>query len=221
LKVLDWGAGRGRLLQAAVDKWQNSTAEFIDYYAYDPDPKDREVCIGQIAITWPAEAENRWFGEFSSVRQFAAGSPFDRILLCNVLHEIPPAEWNARISDMHAVLSPSGYLLIMEDLKLPQGELAYPKGFLILDHGAVRLLFDDQNDILVTVQNNRLASYVIPYSRLHITPESRRRTLEHCRNVELDKIKEIRAGTDRTYVRGVDHLRAAMQFITAYLSLTD
>ena len=170
---------------------------------------------------WTAEAKSRWFGEFSSVLQFAAGSPFDRILLCNVLHEIPPSEWKATISDMRAVLSPSGYLLIMEDLKLPQGELAYPRGFLILDRGAVRLLFNDQNDILITVQNHRLASYAIPYSRLHITPDSYHRTLEHCKNVELNKIKEIRAGRDRTYARGIDHLRAAMQFITAYLSQKD
>jgi len=109
----------------------------------------------------------------------------------------------------------------MEDLKLPRGELAFKGGFLILDDVAIRYLFGHCDGILTTIRAERLASYMIPASCLRITQKSYRDALEYCAKSALDKITLLRQKPTGTYAEGLDHMRSAMQFITAYLSLAD
>jgi hypothetical protein len=65
----------------------------------------------------------------------------DRVVLCNVLHEIPVERWLATFEDIAGVLAPEGWLLLMEDQRMNVGELPTAHGFVVLDAVEVAALF--------------------------------------------------------------------------------
>ena len=67
----------------------------------------------------------------------------DVVIMCNVLHEIPPASWRRLFTEQiltHA-LKDDGYLLILEDMGIPYGEKAHQHGFILLDTEQLQTLF--------------------------------------------------------------------------------
>ena len=76
--------------------------------------------------------------------------------MCNVLHEIPPNNWPTIFSPLSLIgraLADKGFLLLVEDQRIPVGELAHEYGFLVLDTSHLRTLFG------VSVQDNEAGRF--------------------------------------------------------------
>lgn len=222
VRILDWGAGQGRVLAGAIEEWRDTVSTFVDYYAYDKHPKDRHICEQLITTVWGAGHE-RWFDSFSSLKAAVGERRFDRVLMLNLLHEVEPTMWSSLFREASQVVREDGYVLIMEDLKLPTGEMPYTSGFLILDPAAVKILFgNDQNIQVKLSREDRLASYYIPKRALEsVSQVSLRKTIEHCRDHHMENIRELRQKQGKNYADGIDHMRSMMQLSTAQICLAE
>jgi len=91
IKILDYGAGKGRILNGIEDN-KEAFLEQIDYYAFDKSPKDREDCIYSISQLYE-NPEDRYFISEKELKSKHDEHSFDIIVMCNVLHEIDPIDW--------------------------------------------------------------------------------------------------------------------------------
>jgi SAM-dependent methyltransferase len=139
VRVLDFGAGKGRLAAAL------SALRLIDvdYYAFNPDPASEIDCKASIALLHPEEIASRFHSTLVTVEQQASLKKFDIVILCNVLHEVHPSFWKEMLHKTISsnLLAENGVLLLLEDLWMPHGELAYDEGFLLLDPASIQALF--------------------------------------------------------------------------------
>jgi ABC-type cobalamin/Fe3+-siderophores transport system ATPase subunit len=160
LRILDWGAGRGRLaktLQQNVDTQTSSASRKIDYFAYEPNHECRDECINSMSglVTGPAEHH---FQLHTDLARAFDRAKVDIVVMCNVLHEIDPLQWVKTLSvDISSALKDEGFLLIAEDTLMPHGEMAHQNGFLVLDDVGLGNLFSDTNQEIVfsTSENDR------------------------------------------------------------------
>lgn len=144
LTVVDIGAGQGRLIDGLAHSMGDELTAAVSYYAIEPNESARNVC---------AERVRRYFGD-STARVFASAQEFlestarkaDVAVLANVLHEIEIECWVSVLRDADAMLEETGSLLIVEDTRLPRGELAHANGFLVLETEALCALFAADKD---------------------------------------------------------------------------
>ncbi|HXP52663.1 MAG TPA: AAA family ATPase [Bacteroidia bacterium] len=125
--LLDFGAGLGRVYKGIIaDKL---LGEKIQYHALEPEPSKieelKKLNVKNLYPTYKSLPDNT----------------FDYIVLCGVLHEISINEWVETLGRIKASLKESGYLIIIEDMKLPKGEKIQPSGFMILDIESTQELF--------------------------------------------------------------------------------
>jgi ABC-type multidrug transport system ATPase subunit len=174
LRVLDWGAGRGRLAQT-IRQQRESNLEVpldLEYFAYDPGCEHREECLGSMQEI-VASPDDNYFNELAPLASRLEKHQANVVVLCNVLHEIDPVQWIQTLSrDIYQVLDDDGYILIAEDLVMPRGEIAHDRGFLVLDDVGIRNLFNDTDERIVVesskvpVYEHRLKIWLVPKSLL-------------------------------------------------------
>jgi energy-coupling factor transporter ATP-binding protein EcfA2 len=143
LSVLDFGAGKGRVL-ASLRDGDASVATWLDYHAYDIDECSKIECLREIGETLPGEPAQRWFSDLSALGARVGDASFDVVIMCNVLHEIDPGDWLGDLGKggrLERLISETGYLLVVEDYGIPVGERAHDYGFLLLDQQELRKLF--------------------------------------------------------------------------------
>lgn len=144
VRLLDYGAGRGRLLVTLSERSIGITGSWLDYYAVEPNPNLHSQLLSVLSETYPSDATQRRFLSSSEVANKKDRNCFDVVVLCNVLHEIDPNDWITEFggaSRMTQLLAPDGYMLVVEDYGLPIGELAHASGFLLLDEPELKRLF--------------------------------------------------------------------------------
>ena len=125
--LLDFGAGKGRLFkEVSSDELDKSK---LQYFALEPEEKNR------------VELEKLKFSGIFKTYTELPENIFDFILLCNVLHEIPVMEWITTLSTIISSLKEDGFIIIIEDMRLPKGEKIGETGFLILDVACLKELF--------------------------------------------------------------------------------
>lgn len=231
LKILDYGAGKGRLISNIYDLdslSQSKVIKLIDYIAYDGYSNDKVYCENSIAKIY-GSSENRYFNEFNSLFSVHDKHSFDVVIMCNVLHEIDPKDWlglfakNGRIADC---LSDNGVLILVEDQQIPVGEKAYQKGFLVLDTPQLKELFkitqQDSGFKFTDVNNDgRLKLHQISKRLLtNIDEESRKRAISSISQLAKEKIIEIRK-MEKNYKNGKLHGFWTQQFANAQLCLSE
>src|SRR5690606_22969500 len=146
LRVLDYGAGKGRLISNIVDldeTNQEKLIESIEYIAYDKFHNDKEHCESALVKAY-GSCEKKYFNDFNNLLSVYDKGSFDVVIMCNVLHEIDPKDWLKLFQNegvISSLLSENGILLLVEDHQIPIGEKAYQKGFLVLDTPQLKDLF--------------------------------------------------------------------------------
>jgi len=220
LRILDYGAGEGRLFEALLE-WVPEEFAKIQYYAYEPFPPSSrlesllESQYGNSThlVTKPADFE-------------IDANSVDLVLMTNVLHEINPRDWVSTFAldqPIGKYLSGSGYLCIVEDQLLPKGEKAHANGFILLDRIHLKELFqipESEKEFTTTAspRNSRLKLHCLPKHCLQpITPGSRTAALQGVINQAQDEIKTLRT-SESDYKNGKLHAFWAHQFTNASLA---
>ena len=230
ISILDIGAGKGRLLSgiaAQLEAQKKNIEDYINYFAYDISTEDKDTCNEVIKSIYQDE-KNRLFHsreEFFSSKQ---DESISIAIMCNVFHEIPPQEWPGLFSPnslINRAIKKDGHLMIVEDQRIPIGEMAHPMGFLVLDTSHLRTLFsiteDDVNQGKFLEddarQDGRLKAHLISSALFErITPATTSLAIQQLRETAKDQIKKLRAEPP-TYSNGQLHGFWTQQFANASL----
>lgn len=226
VRVLDWGAGKGRLLNALAARLGASAAQALDYIAFEPSGENQEICKQAITNVYPGEFENRYFLDYSALSAHFPDGGFDFVVLCNVLHEVSPREWFYLFrTQIEPLMSDNGNLLIVEDAEIPHGELAHSEGFIITDVTALKRLFG-MSDRPVSFETSderykgRLFAYQISRALVaQVEPASILAAVEWCHKHSLSRILDLRSKKNTTYRDGLLHSLLCQQHVNAGLAL--
>lgn len=225
--IVDIGAGQARLLDGLAHLLNDSLLKDVSYYAIEPNDATRALC---------AERVSRHFNDgsvrvFASAKDLLASGPIkaDVAVLANVLHEIELKYWEAVLLDAHTLLEDDGSLLIVEDTRLPRGELAHPHGFLILETDALCELFATCKDahgvqhIAATRGGARLQATAFKRPLLAaLTTSSIRSALHLQKSSAAASIRELRkSGRQPDYRLGQEHAYHTQLLANLTLALED
>jgi ABC-type cobalamin/Fe3+-siderophores transport system ATPase subunit/SAM-dependent methyltransferase len=226
LRVLDFGAGRGRLASELAESWLPDQRAGLDYIAFDPSEKDAEECRAAIGRLHENPNE-RLFHDYTKLRERYDEGSFHVVVMCNVLHEILPADWSDLFGSsgkLTRLLRSDGYLLLVEVQQLPYGERAHEHGFLVLDTAQLRKLFNvgEPDGASFTCDAQRdgwLKAHLISQALLRrYSSDFRKEALLDLCSTARDRIRGLRAqGTD--YRQGRLHGFWVQQFANAQLAL--
>jgi energy-coupling factor transporter ATP-binding protein EcfA2 len=146
IRVLDWGAGEGRLAGAIAQ--EPDLASRLTYSAFEP-KHELHARLAE-AMTSLSEIDARAATGITSTSTEVLQAGFDVVVLCNVLHEINPVLWSQILPQLAELLADEGILLIVEDQVLPEGEFAHEFGFLVMGPDELRVLIGaSETELLV------------------------------------------------------------------------
>ncbi len=231
IRILDYGAGKGRLISNMTDldnNDQNKLISIIDYVAYDEYSNDKPQCEESLAKAY-GNSNKRYYNNFTNLFSDYDKESFDIVIMCNVLHEIDPKDWltlfqpNGTISKC---LKENGVLLLVEDHQIPIGEKAYQKGFLVLDTPQLKDLFkitetDNDFEFSDLRGDGRLKAHKIPRRLLNqIDETSRIEAIKSMSDTARNEILRVR-GAEKNYKNGTLHGFWTQQFANAQLNLAE
>jgi SAM-dependent methyltransferase len=204
-------------------------ATTLDYYAYDEWDNNKDICINNIKASYPGDADARYHNSIESLRCKCDDNSFDVVVLCNVLHEIPTDEWIGLINRIYQLLTKDGFLLLVEDCRIPTGELPHKNGFVVLNTLHLKKLFRIGESEAKFVahdarlndpsQRNRLMAHLIPAPYLqNVTAESLRSALEELKDSAITSLKELRLQKP-SYLNGLAHSFWSQQLANSVISL--
>lgn len=227
LRLLDFGAGKGRLLANMIENDDNldNLANKVDYVAYDEYEHDKKTCLSVLSKLYN-DYEKRYYNDFNKLYEVHDKNSFDVVVLCNVLHEIDPAQWLDVFRDggiISTILNENGILLLVEDHLMPVGEKPYEKGFIVLDTTELKDLFSIQGELPYNDarKDGRLKAHRINRSDLiKITVDTKKKALESIHNKARKKILDIR-GKEANYTHGKEHGFWLQQYANTGLALSE
>lgn len=163
LKILDYGAGKGRF-----GEFFDRKARWIEYHTFDLDDKDYENYI--------KDKINCHKSHYIRGGQINIPSnSFDFVLLMNTLHEIQPDEWTDVFRAIHGSLAQNGYMILCEPTVLSRGEyLGKEYGHLVLEDSSMKCLFGEDIQINSCIKNGnaKAISALIKKSSLAVFADS-------------------------------------------------
>lgn len=230
LSVLDYGAGKGRLLdniyfsEAINDR--DLLPHWLNYVAFDVSRDDEALCRSTIERAYGSSLR-RYYNRSNDIRSDFNDGSFDIVVMCNVLHEIPPSAWVEVLGStglIYQLLKEAGHLLIVEDCQLPVGEKAHKHGFIVLKRLQIMKLFgirteDDDFTYSDARNDGRLLAYRIPKRALaNVNIHSRRDSLSTLVDVAKEEIIRLR-DSETSYKNGLLHGFWVQQFANAQLAL--
>ena len=127
LRILDWGAGSGRLGKCMRLIEENAPHKLkYTYEIYEPNIVDSE-----------RDEEFVTYKEIAKIRK-----KYNCVVLMNVLHEIGINEWVILFRQIKDCLSPDGMLIFAEAKVLSVGEQPHcENGYIVLGEKQIRILF--------------------------------------------------------------------------------
>ncbi len=218
VKVLDFGAGKGRLISAIAEYYRDrgeNVADKIDYFAYNLDNSDDKECLANISKGYE-DFGARYFNSPTKLNNDFTKDA-DVVIMMNVFHEIEPNDWAQEIGRVSNQLKEDGYLLIVEDQLIPVGEKAYKQGFIVFDKGQFKILFGLSDYETGERRGGRLKAHVIPKAALANITDTTRAALENHRNTARDEINRLRT-SEANYSNGKLHAFWTQQFANASLA---
>lgn len=228
IKILDFGAGKGRLLSTIRElnlEHNIDTSSWLDYYAFDLESSDNDICKKIIDSVYTDDI-NRFFNSKKTLIEETEQNSFDIIIMCNVLHEVDAKDWLS-FFDEHSIfthaLKENGTLLIVEDQFLAMGEKAYQNGFLVFDKIQFKKLFNITDNYLVhdARGDGRLKAHFIKKEYLqNITADTRIESIKSLLNTSKEEVLRLRS-EEATYKNGKLHGFWVQQLANAQLALSE
>jgi ABC-type cobalamin/Fe3+-siderophores transport system ATPase subunit len=226
LKMLDFGCGKGRLLESLFAKCGLNLSSQLDYVGWD-NLDDNYECCQQVISKIYSNDKNRWFNDRQKFAKDYPGQQFDRIVLCNVFHEIDPTKWLNIFNETSIVnqnLKKSGELLIIEDYLMPQGEYAHQFGFIVLDTESLQKLFlagDGKDKIRIqSERDGRIKGHFIPKPLLaNVSATTIKQALQLAQQNAKEKTEEICTLKEHDFKSGRAHGFWVQQYANTTLAL--
>ena len=216
IKILDFGAGKGRLLANVIEALGEDKSRFIEkyeYVAFDEYVQDKVDCQSYINSIY-GNSDKKYYNSINQLFNEHDRGSFHVVVMCNVLHEIPVEEWkkyfgkNGSISEC---LNDNGFLLLVKDNEMFVGEKAHQKGFLVIDTSEIKDLFciDSAKDTEFVFNDYRndgkLKAHLIPKLCLsRMTPDTLKTAVKNLTIKAGENILQIRNG-DKTFKNGMKH----------------
>jgi SAM-dependent methyltransferase len=221
IRILDFGAGKARLLAGLTEECADP-AQNVDYVAFEPEGDNRGSCERQLVAAY-GSSDRRLYGTVDELFASRAEETFDVVVMCNVLHEIAPSDWPGILGQrgpVYRALKPSGYLLLVEDLRIPVGELPGPQGFFLLDTvHLLKLFLVSRQDEIDTIRvsdardDGRLKAHLIPKTFVgRITSESIKGSIQALRETSVRELQQLRTRGDASSAAGHLHGLWSQQF---------
>ncbi|MGP1675773.1 MAG: hypothetical protein ACTS6J_01275 [Burkholderiales bacterium] len=200
----------------------------LAHLAFEPSASDREVCLAAIHSSYDDD-KKRLFSSREDFFSTIDERSVDTVVMCNVLHEISPADWLSIFSPESLILrslKDTGHVLIVEDERIPTGEKAHDFGFLVFSTPHLKSLFAvkeedvrDRRFLVSSKRDGRLRGHLISKELLkRITSESRQKAIAELRATALDKMKTLR-NSEPNYLTGQEYGFWTQQFANAALFL--
>jgi SAM-dependent methyltransferase len=225
LRVLDFGAGRGRFA-AALAEAQRDPALTLDFLAYEPSKRYADELASRIVALRAAGASAARVDDLRTLEGDEA-SRVDVVVACNVLHELAVDEWLATFETIKSVLRTKGRLILIEDQSPSVGELPHSRGFLILDLLETRRVFGDSVEVqsidasVPAAWRDRVTAIEIPCAALALaTGQTIGRALHAVQKraeLQLSQLRAVDPETGSTFRRGRLHALYAMLWVNAKL----
>lgn len=181
--LLDFGAGQGRIYKEFIK--DEELVNKIQYSALEPDESNAAELK---ALNIPTYLDYNELPE----------KIFDIVLLCNVLHEIDISKWEVTLNRISNSLNDNGFLIIIEDQKLPKGEKIEGAGFVIMDIESLAKLFSINSaptQLLINDERykDRILCTVIPKTNLEkVTNTTISDSLQKLRENIFERLKKLR-----------------------------
>ncbi|NQZ07135.1 MAG: AAA family ATPase [Algicola sp.] len=225
LRILDFGAGKGRLLNAIHEQEHNAGRKITDwlaYYAYDKYPDDRAQCQKLLNDVYGSK-KKRHFGSNEDIKCSEGFNSFHIIIMCNVFHEIDPKDWQEILGPEGIVqkhLTANGRLLIVEDQLLPVGEKAHSQGFLVFNNSEFRVLFNNASfETIAKDKAKRLCAHFIPLESVkNYNVDTRAAAISELGENAKEKVKSLRENGAIDYKNGKLHAFWCQQMVNATLA---
>ncbi|HUQ02145.1 MAG TPA: AAA family ATPase [Kofleriaceae bacterium] len=226
LRVLDYGAGKGRLAAFLAERLREGPVNpRLVYVAYNDEATsgdaDRTACADAIAKLNRINGVTATYTEDPTELHARPRDHFDVVVLANVLHEIPTQDWLTVFHHVAQCGTKNSVVLVIEDQEPRVGELPHPKGYLILDKQEWRTLLDD--DIVEDRQswNGRdLTAFEIRASSLSgVTADRMTDALHAVRRRCKSRILRLRQSTEGSIEQGRRHALFAIMHVNATLGL--
>ena len=165
VRVLEFGAGRGRLAGTMAQIKTVGEERSFSYFAYNGPRfrKHEDECARNVELLSHIDGiESRVADTLSEFR--GENEKIHVVLFLNTLHEIPPKEWIGIFSEIELILHDDGIILFMEDQNMRVGEKAHSYGFLVFNVDEIRALFKSgkEVDIIDTKKNGRVTAIAVP-----------------------------------------------------------
>lgn len=189
--VLDYGAGKCRILEEMEHLVKRDGIDKIKYYAYDAYNTNRDLAIRTMkSYGFP---ESNYFNNKEELLMKCAGT-FNYILLVNVLHEVSPFEWKDLFSTIKNLLNPeNGALIIVERSELTIGESPYDEGFLMITRNGANQLFGIDNYSYDEHPDNKyIVRYLIFREYINVEEENVRECVKAIKNDAYENIAKIK-----------------------------
>jgi len=227
VRVLEIGAGRGRLVSAVAEMLRADLSlrpEQLTYIAYeDPqfvDAEHRASCERHLEALCSVGAQAQYLTDLAAL-QARDVNRVDVIVLANALHEFPIDTWLQLFGQIRESSKPEAILLVIEDQEPRIGELPHPRGFLILEKDEWDALVDAEIKERVDVHGGRrLTAFTVPVQSLgNATKDTLTRALRLVRTRSVSAIRLLRAQPTRDHKAGRRHAFFAMLHLNATLAL--
>ncbi|MBX3670131.1 MAG: AAA family ATPase [Rhodocyclaceae bacterium] len=231
IRVLDVGAGKGRLLAGLADHFAETgqhtdTCRYIDYVAFDVCDTNREACVGQIKSVYD-DGQGRWFSDYDELAAVHIRQKFDIVIMCNVLHEIEPDHWLKLFGSdgqVTRMLSEAGALLLVEDLRIPVGEAPNTRGYFLLHKEHLERLFQadgaEQIKLNDARRDGRLIANLIPRCLVaKANDDSRKAAIESLQATAKDELRRLRTTPNPAFRDGQAYGLWSQQLVSCSLYL--
>ena len=192
IRIVDYGAGYGRLLECLC---HDGRMENYEYYAYNVENECAVFCkdlITSVGISGDSFYEKE--------KLLMLEKTIDKVVMVNVLHEIPPKKWQEAFNIIHTLLKDEGELIIVEREILTNGESPYMNGYLMLsgidnNSNAANELFSSENVKMTRhIDKSHIIKYTINKKGVEYAINANlKAVLEHLENDALNMISRLRS----------------------------